>query len=342
MPDTPAFPLVRLAVSFLLDRKINMNAFRQHLSVVVIYGTLSLLLILTLTACDGLTVTPAMQGEGVLLSTPALTGVPCVACDQATLSAALTQQKSSSDNQAAATAEILRANAQATVNAANATLSAALTQEQSNANYVAAQIAATAEVARANAQATVNSAASTQIAALTQSQYNLQSTQAVETQSAVAILTQQNKNDLAAGTQTAVANVISTQTQVAVATSQWYADRDRQREEQRQEPIAFLWMWCLPMFVVLFAGLLLWGVWRWLKIQQANQRVLENPVEQLPALEAKVAHRRHDDPLPYIDSDIVDDSYQVTKPDDVEQWMGEVKDQLLASDEKDKDDHTDS
>jgi len=308
-----------------------------------------ILMLLTLSACDGMpVVTPYMlAGEGEMLSTPALStpmlsDTFCAACDQATLAAALTQQKNSYDNQAAATAEILRANAQATVNAANATLSAALTQEQSNANYVAAQIAATAEVARANAQATVNSASSTQIAALTQSQYNLQSTQAVETQGAVAILTQQNKDDLAAGTQTAVANVIATQTQIAVATSQWYADRDRQREEQRQAPIAFLWMWCLPMFVVLFAGLLFWGVWRWLKIQQANQRILENPVEQLPALEAKVAHRRHDDPLPYIDSDIVDDSYQVTKPDDVEQWMGEVKDQLLASDEKDKDDHTDS
>jgi hypothetical protein len=300
-----------------------------------------ILTLLTLTACDGLTVTPAMQGEGVLLATPALTSVLCVACDQATLAAALTQQKNSSDNQAAATAEILRANAQATVNSANATLSAALTQEQNNANYVAAQIAATAEVARANAQATVNSANATQIAALTQSQYNLQITMAAGTQAAEAVIAQQNKNDLAASTQTAVANAIATQTQVAVATSQWYVDQERQREEQRQAPIAFLWMWCLPMFVVLFAGLLLWGFWRWLKIQQANQRVLENPVEQLPALEAKVAHRRYDDPLPYLDSDIVDDGYQVTRPDDhVEQWLDEVKDKLLASDEKDKDDNT--
>lgn len=321
-----------------------MNVIRRHLRVIALHGTLSLLLMFILSACDGMPpVTPyALAGEGELLSTPALSDTLCVACDQATLAAALTQQKNSSDNQAAATAEILRANAQATVNSANATLSVALTQEQSNANYVAAQIAATAEVAHANAQATVNSAGATQIAALTQSQYNLQSTQAVGTQSAEAMLTQQNKNDLAAGTQTAVANVIATQTQVAVATSQWYADQERQREEQRQGPIAFLWMWCLPLFVVLLAGLTLWGFWRWLKIQQGNQRILENPVDRLPALEAKVAHRRHDDPLPYIDSNIVDDGYQVTKPDDVEQWLDEVKDQLLASDEKDKDDHTDS
>ncbi len=319
-----------------------MNAFRRHLSVVTFCGTVTLLLMLTLAACDGMPpVTPyAVTGGGELLSTPALSDTLCVACDQATLSAALTQQKNSSDNQAAATAEILRANAQATVNSANATLSAALTQEQINANYIAAQIAATAEIARANAQATVNSAGATQIAALTQSQYNLQSTQAVGTQSAEAMLTQQNKNDLAAGTQTAVANAIATQTQVAVATSQWYVDQERQREEQRQGPIAFLWMWCLPTFIVVLAGLLLWGFWRWLKIQQANQRILENPVDRLPSPVVEVLHHHHGGSLPYLDSHIVDDGYQVTKPDDVEQWMDEVKDKLLASDEKDKDDNT--
>ena len=165
-------------------------------------------------------------GGTMLLSTPAQTDVPCEACAQATLAAALTQEKNNADNQAAATAEIVRANAQATLNSANATLSAAQTQDQNNANVIAAQIAATAEIVRANAQATLNSAGSTQSAALTQSRYNLQSTQAVGTQSAQAILNQQNKNELAAGTQTAVANNIATQTQAAAATSQWYADQD--------------------------------------------------------------------------------------------------------------------
>jgi hypothetical protein len=307
-----------------------------------------ILIMLTLTACDGLTVTPAMQ-EGILLATPALADVSCEACAQATLAAALTQQKASIDNQAAATAEIVRANAQATVNSANATLSAAMTQQQNNANVIAAQIAATAEIVRANAEATLNSAGSTQIAALTQSQYNLQVTQAVGTQTAEAIITQQNKNDLAASTQTAIANNIATQTQIAVTTSQWYTDQDRQRKEQRQGPIAFLWMWCLPIFILVFAGLLLWGFWRWLKIQQANQRILdlENPIDRLPAPAAGVPHHHHGGSLPYLDSDIVDDSYQLTKPDDqVEQWLDEVKDKLLSSDadekEKDENDNTDN
>jgi len=315
---------------------------KPKLSVCAIF--ILILTSLTLTACDGLTVTPSALGEGVMLATPALTSFPCVACDQATLAAALTQQRNSFDNQAAATAEIVRANAQATVNSANATLSVALTQEQNNANFIAAQIAATAEIARANAQATVNSAGATQVAAMTQSQYNLQATQAVGTQSAEAMQTQQNKDDLAASTQTAVANTIATQTQIAVATSQWYTDQERQRNEQRQAPIAFLWMWCPPIFIVLFAGLLLWGFWRWLKIQQANQHILESPVDRLPALTAENRLHRHDNELPYVDSDLAD-GYQVTKPDDVEQWLDEVKDKLQKNSDEDemkKDDNTNS
>jgi hypothetical protein len=297
------------------------------------------LTLLILSACDVPPLTTYPAEAGSVLATPALSNIPCEACDQATLSAALTQQKNSADNQSAATAEILRADAQATLNSADATLSAAQTQSQNNANVIAAQIAATAEIERANAQATLNSAGSTQSAAQTQSQYDLQATQAVGTQSAVAILTQQYQNGLIAGTQTAIDNNIATQTQSAVATSQWYTDQERQREEQRQGPIAFLWMWCLPIFIVLLAGLILWGFWRWLKIQQANQSILENPVEKLPV--AEIAHHHH--ALPYIESDVIDSGYQTTKPDDqVHEWLDEVKDQLLSSDEKDKNNDTDN
>jgi hypothetical protein len=297
---------------------------------------------LILTACDGMTSTPAVQQEGAMLATPVLLTGICEACDQATLAVALTQQKISADNQAASTAEIAQVNAQATFNSANATLVAAQVQAQNNANLLAAQVAATAEVARANAQATVNSAGSTQFAAMTQSQYNLQSTQAIGTQSAEAVIIQQNKNDLVAGTQTAIANTIATQTQVAVATSQWYTDQERQREEKRQRlgPLDYLWMWCPPIFLVLFAGLALWGGWRWLKIQQANQKILDSPVEQLPAPTVEVRRHRQGDELPIVDSEIIDTRYQLTEPDDrVEHWVDEVKSQLLKS-EKDKDDST--
>ena len=244
----------------------------------------------------------APSPAGLLLDSPAQTSVPCEACDQATLVAALTQEKNNSDNQAASTAEIVRANAQMTLNSANATLSIAQTQDQNDANAIAAQIAATADIERANAQATLNSAGATQSAALTQDA--IRQTQAVDmaTTDAQSLLIQQNKDDLAAGTQTAIADNIATQTQAAAATSQWYTDRERQREEQRQGPIAILWMLCLPMFILLIVGLFLWGYWRRLKIQQDNQRILETPIERLPPTIEIIHH--HDDLLPYTESDI--------------------------------------
>jgi len=293
----------------------------------------------TLAACDVATITPDVNGGNVILATPQLITESCEACDQATMAAALTQAKGNADFQAAATAEILRVNAQATLNSANATLNAAQTQQQNNTDMIAAQIAATAEIIRANAQATLNSAGSTQVAAMTQAQYNLQVTESVRTQSAIAMQTQQNKDDLAASTQTAIANNIATQTQSAVATSQWYADQERQRDEERQGPIAFLWTWCPPIFIVLLAGLVLWGFKHWLAIQQSNQRILENSVAKLPEPVAETRHHRHDDPVAYIEGEALDGGYQVTTPDDeVGQWLDEVKDELSRSDEKEKDD----
>jgi len=275
----------------------------------------------------------------MLLVTPTLqTAAPCEACAQATLAVVLTQEQNDANNQSAATAEIVRANAQATLYSANATLSAAQTQAQDNANIIAAQIAATAEIVRANAQATVNSAGSTQSAALTQDAIRQTPMAGQATTSAEALIYQQNKDNLAAGTQTAIANTIATQSQSAAATSQWYADQARQREEQRQEPIAFLWMWCLPIFIVLLAGLVLWGIWRWLKNKPANPRIHENPVGKLQAPAVEVMLDQQDDSLPALESDIVDSRHRLTKPDDqVRRWLDEVKHKLLGGDRKDED-----
>ncbi len=292
--------------------------------------------LLILSACAAQT--SIAPGNVTLLGTPILVDVACEGCAQATLSAAQTQEKNNANNQAAGTAEIVRANAQATLNSANTTLSAAQTQDQNNANVVAAQLAGTAEIVRANAQATLNSAAATQVAAMTQSQYNLQGTSVSGTQNAYALSTQQSKNDLAASTQTAIADTISTQTQSAVATAQWYADQKRQREEQRQGPIAFLWMWCVPLFAVSLAGVGIWGVWRWLQIQQANQRILENPVDKLPPPQAQIISRRSTT-LPYIESDVIESDSQLTSPDDeVQEWVDDVKNTLLDNEKKDEND----
>ena len=304
----------------------------NKLRVLTVYGFVTGILILS--ACSTLTNTPPEPQS--FLVTPAQ---PCEACAQATLAAALTQESAYAAGQAAATAEILRANAQATLNSANGTLSAVQTQDQNNANVIAAQIAATAEILRANALATLNSAGSTQSAALTQDAIRQTQVADLATTGAQAIVNQQNSDNLAAATQTAVADHIATQTRAAAATSQWYVDQSRQRNEQRQGPIAFLWMWCLPMFLLLFGGLVLWGVWRWLKIQQANQRILERSVDRLPA---GVPHHHHDDPQPHIESDVVDASFQPIEPDhQVRGWLDQVKRDLRKNDEKDENDKSD-
>ena len=293
------------------------------------------LVLLALTACGTQPDTSIAPNAAMPLGTPVVTS------DQATLVVALTQKKKNTDNQAAATAEVVRANAQATLNSANATISAAQTQDQNNANIIVAQIAATADIERANALATLSSAGSTQSAALTKDAIRQTQMADQATTAAEAIVNQQNKDNIAASTQTAVANNIATQTQAAAATSQWYTDQSRQREEQqRQAPIAFLWMWSLPVFVVLFAGLCLWGFWRWLKIRQNHQRIAEQTIKNL---QAPVDPSESQDKFLHAGSDIVNGQYQLTKPDDqVYRWLEEVKSKLLNSDKKEEDDNTDN
>lgn len=313
-----------------------MNNMRCNLHIAIIYSGLLMLLILS--GC--ITPLATQSTEENLLIAPAQANASCEACDQATLAVALTQQKNNSDVQAAATAEIVRANAQATLNSANATLSVAQTQDQNNADVILAQIAGTAAIVRADALSTLNSAGSTQSAAFTQDAIRQTQIADVATTGAESIIVQQNKDNIAAGTQTAVADNIATQTQAAAATSQWYTDQERQREEQRQGPIAILWIVCLPMFILLFMGLFLWGYWRRLKIQQDNQHVIALPVERLPPIIEIIPHQ-HDDSLPYIESDIIDTRYRPMKPDDqVRGWLDEVKRKLLSRDKEDEDDHT--
>ena len=321
-----------------------MKIMRRKINNVAAWAAV-LVVTLTLTACGTQIPTPPpVPNVNVVLATSAaeLNIQPVV------VEVTMTPAVNTADNQAAATAQLVRANAQATVDSANATVNAAQTQDQNNADAIAAQIAATAKVARSQAQATLVAAGSTQSVGLTQvaiqqtqEEYNFQVTLAAGTQSVVALMTQQNQNSVAASTQTAVANNIATQTAVAAATSQWYADQARQSKEQSQIPIAFLGMWCLPIFLVLLAGLILWGVWRWFRIQQANQRNLEKPVEKLQAPTPVVMHYQQDDTLPTSASEVVDSRFQLTKPEDpVSGWLDEVKRKLRNSDKRDEDDDT--
>ncbi len=244
----------------------------------------------------------------------------------------LTQVQENAVNWAAATAEMMRANAQATLDSANATLSAAQIQQQNSADVIAAQIAAAARIAQANAQATVVAASSTQNAAETQDAYR--QTQVQE---------QQNRNEIAASTQTAVANLIATQTQSALATSQWYADQSRQRQEQSQSSIAFLWALCPPALIILLVGLIFWGLWYWLKIRQANQNILENSVEKLPPSESEIIDNQQEYSSRDRESNSIDSRYRLTKPvDQARRWLDEVKRKMQSSNKKDQDDHPDN
>lgn len=307
---------------------------------------------LMLAACGALAETPSSApSEGLLLpmsTQQSPSAADCAGCAQATLAALQTQEKSNAEAQAAATAEIMGANAQATLNVVNATVGAAQTEEKNNANIIAAQVAATAAIVRANAEATLAAAGSTQVAAQTQdairqtqAQFSMQLTAGLVTQNAIATITQQKNNLLAASTQTVVANLIATQTQSAVATSQWYTDQARQRAEQRQAPLTFLWMWCVPFFIIAIALVCLVFFWRWLKIRETRQ-LIEMQAEA-SRLEAGTTPPVIIDHQPRSFNEVVNKNNPDLIPkttDHVRRWLDEVTHKLIAS-KKDEDDNPD-
>ncbi|MDX9990669.1 MAG: hypothetical protein RBS68_01350 [Anaerolineales bacterium] len=302
---------------------------KRYLGLIAVFGLLGSVLILA--GCTPLPLTPVASGDLYLvpmqaqgsLATPLAT--TCENCPEATLSALLTQEKNYSDAQAAATAAIMRADAQATLNASSATLGAAQTQAQENANMIAAQVAATEAIVKANAQSTLIAAGSTQFAARTQDA--IRQTQMVElaTAGAQATLTQQNKDQIAASTQTAVANNIATQTQSAAATSQWYVDQVRQREEEFQSS---LWLLCPPIFIVVVTLIVLLFLWRWMTIREAQQRLDAPPPEVIIV---------KSEPRPLQDSSMSQNPLVKATPDHVGRWLDEVKRKLMTN-RKDDDD----
>jgi len=315
---------------------------QRSLKVLAIFSLILVLAILA--ACISSTETPSIYSDGLLLPMSDATdqSLICADCPQATLAALQTQEKNGADAQADATAAIMRANAQATLNAVNSTLSAAQTQEKNNTNIIAAQAAATAEIARAEAQATLVSAGSTQSAALTQdaireiqAQSIRQMTAEIATRSANEALIQQNNAILAARTQTAVANHIATQTQSALATEEWYASQARQRANERWAQFSFIWMLCLPLTLLAIAFVVVLFFWRWMKIREIQQRIEMQAEAPMPMLiiEHEPRHNRR----------ILDlkDPPPARPTDHVGRWLDEIKRKLLA-DKKDQDDHSDS
>lgn len=304
-------------------------SMKHHLGSAAVLLVFAAPLLFMLTACDVATGTPSASGDLFLssidqqsLATPLATS--CESCPEATLNALLTQEKNYSDAQAAATAAIMRANAQATLNASNATLGAALTQEKNNANIIAAEIAATEAIVKANAQATLVAAGSTQSAAQTQDA--IRQTQMVElaTVGAQATLTQQSIDQIAASTQTAVVNNIATQTQSAAATSQWYIDQERQREEEMRSS---LWLWCPSIFFIAMTLVAILLLWRWMTTRETQPRLDEQPPEVIVIKSKPRA----------LEGSSMNQYPVVKRPDNIGRWLDEVK-RKLATTKKDNDD----
>jgi hypothetical protein len=99
-----------------------------------------------------------------------------------------------------------------------------------------------------------------------------------------------------------------------------------------------------PILLLLLAGLILWAFGRWLRIQQNNQRILENPVDRWQRPVVQVIEAQADNLVPYIERDVLDDGgYHPAPPDNqMRRWLDEVKRKLRSSDKQDEDDNTDN
>ncbi len=228
-----------------------------------------------------------------------------------------------------------------------------LSQAQLDTSTTNAQETATADILFAHDRATSRAATSTQNAAQTQAvlqqteavlqqtqamlqqtqaQFNLRLAADSATESAGATATQLQKDESAAGTTTAIAGVISTQTQSAIATQLRHADQVRQSEVQQQDTIAFLWTWGPPLLVLAVAAVCVWAFWYW----EIHKRIRWRPSRE-PA--APVFADPLLDELPLPAAEVVIDPDPITEPDgQVSGWLEEVKEKLLTGE---KDDHVD-
>src|SRR3990172_3809926 len=320
-------------------------------------GILALVALLAWTASKAPGVSPSAPTSARLSPTPAETLVstlPCEACAQATLAAALTQEKinlSALQAQATATADILRSHTLATSNAAASTQGVALTQEKVNANALQAQAAATADILRAHTLATSNAVAATQSAAQTQEKLDANvlqaqvaatagmlranalatSNAAVATQSAAqteAVL-QQFRLQLTSGAATQNGSAAAAQQRIdkmvsgtATAIAGIAALQAQSNVAQRQEPSALLRMWVAPIFIAVVAVLSLWGLSRWLAQRRSGGQpeapvAMGNPPPMVMNNPPPmiISTLPPPDELPQPGGEVVPGRYQLTKPD---------------------------
>src|ERR1035437_6248608 len=104
------------------NHEVRSTSLRRRLTLAALWAML--LALVTLVACVAI---PAATPAPVVV---VMLGTPVDTVDQGVIVALLTQQQNNTNLQAAATAVIVQANAQATLDSANATLGAAQTQAQ--------------------------------------------------------------------------------------------------------------------------------------------------------------------------------------------------------------------
>jgi hypothetical protein len=212
------------------------------------------------------------------------------------------------DAQQTATADILFAHDRATNSAATSTRNAAQTQ------FVMQQTQAMLQ--------------QTQVVVLqTQAQFSLALTADSATQSARTTAVQQQRNESAAGTIAAIAQISANQTQAVIATQQAQAAQVLQDEIQQRDALAFIWAWgpALFLFAVLVIGV--WAFWYWEVYKRVGWRSEQVITTSLPT-----------QPKVLVSAQPAIEPVLIAQPDgQVSEWLAEVKEQLLAADKADHD-----
>jgi len=233
-------------------------------------------------------------------------------------------ETSTANAQETATADILFAHDRATFAAATSTQNAARTQ-------------AVIQQTQAVIQQTQAALQQTQAIVLqqTQVQFVVQLTADSATERAKATAAQQAKVESAAGTTTAIAAVISSQTQSVITTQQSRAEQVRQSEMQQRDATAFISTWGPLLFLLVVSALCAWAFWYLeihKRVRQKPSGELPAPVFDVPSTEIPVLE------LPLPEAEVVVERDLITEPDgEVNGWMDEVKESLLASEKEDYD-----
>jgi hypothetical protein len=91
----------------------------------------------------------------------------------------------------------------------------------------------------------------------------------------------------------------------------------------------------LPVFLVLFAGLCLWGFWLWLKKRRSSKRPAKKPIKKLPV---PLKTNKPQKLIVPSKSDVSNDQRLLVLPDaQLHRWLEEIKRKLMNRNRNDDD-----